>query len=56
MADALTELGIGLVLVSPSDDLGADPRLHHGIEVVDGVRADESATLLKEFFAARRLQ
>ena len=36
--------------------LGADPRLHHGIEVVDGVRADESATLLKEFFAARRLQ
>jgi tRNA(adenine34) deaminase len=34
--------------------LGADPRLHHGIEVVDGVRADESATLLKEFFASRR--
>ena len=32
--------------------LGADPRLHHGIEVRDGVRADESATLLKEFFAA----
>ena len=36
--------------------LGADPRLHHGIEVVDGVRADESATLLREFFAARRVQ
>ncbi len=35
---------------------GADPRLHHGIDVRDGVRADESATLLKEFFAARRLQ
>jgi tRNA(adenine34) deaminase len=35
--------------------LGADPRLHHGIEVIDGVRADESATLLKEFFAARRV-
>jgi len=34
--------------------LGSDPRLHHGIEVVDGVRADESATLLREFFAARR--
>ena len=36
--------------------LGSDPRLHHGIEVVDGVRADDAATLLKEFFAARRLQ
>ncbi len=36
--------------------LGSDPRLHHGIEVVDGVRADESATLLREFFAARRVQ
>jgi tRNA(adenine34) deaminase len=35
--------------------LGADPRLHHGIEVVDGVRADESSTLLREFFAARRV-
>ena len=35
--------------------LGSDPRLHHGIEVVDGVRADESASLLREFFAARRL-
>jgi tRNA(adenine34) deaminase len=34
--------------------LGSDPRLHHGIEVVDGVRADESSTLLKEFFASRR--
>jgi tRNA(adenine34) deaminase len=36
--------------------LGADPRLHHGIEVHDGVRADESSTLLKEFFAARRVE
>ena len=35
---------------------GADPRLHHGIDVRDGVRADEAAALLKEFFAARRLQ
>ena len=34
--------------------LGSDPRLHHGIDVRDGVRADESATLLKEFFAGRR--
>jgi tRNA(adenine34) deaminase len=35
---------------------GTDPRLHHGIDVRDGVRAQESATLLKEFFAGRRLQ
>jgi tRNA(adenine34) deaminase len=35
--------------------LGADPRLHHGIEVVHGVRAEESAALLREFFAARRV-
>ena len=35
---------------------GADPRLHHGIEVRDGVRSAESAALLKEFFAGRRLQ
>ena len=36
--------------------LGADPRLHHGIEVHDGVRADEASALLSEFFATRRLQ
>jgi tRNA(adenine34) deaminase len=35
--------------------LGADPRLHHGIEVVHGVRAEDSSTLLREFFAARRV-
>jgi tRNA(adenine34) deaminase len=35
---------------------GSDPRLHHGIDVRDGVRAQESSTLLKEFFAGRRLQ
>jgi tRNA(adenine34) deaminase len=35
---------------------GADPRLHHAIEVRDGVRSAESAALLKEFFAGRRLQ
>ena len=35
---------------------GADPRLHHGIDVRDGVRAEESATLLREFFERRRLQ
>jgi tRNA(adenine34) deaminase len=36
--------------------LGVDPRLHHGIDVVEGVRAEESSTLLREFFAARRVQ
>jgi tRNA(adenine34) deaminase len=36
--------------------LGADPRLHHGIDVVDGVRAEESGALLKDFFAARRVR
>jgi tRNA(adenine34) deaminase len=35
-------------------NLGADPRLNHQFEVHGGVRADESATLLREFFAERR--
>jgi tRNA(adenine34) deaminase len=35
-------------------NLGADPRLNHELVVVDGVRADECATLLTEFFATRR--
>ncbi len=35
--------------------LGSDPRLNHAIEVHDGVRSDESAALLREFFAGRRL-
>jgi tRNA(adenine34) deaminase len=34
--------------------LGADPRLNHELEVVDGVRADECAALLQSFFSARR--
>ena len=34
--------------------LGADPRLNHEFPVVDGVRADECAALLSEFFATRR--
>jgi tRNA(adenine34) deaminase len=34
--------------------LGADPRLNHELKVVDGVRADEGAALLSEFFAGRR--
>jgi tRNA(adenine34) deaminase len=35
---------------------GTDPRLHHGIDVRDSVRAEESSALLKEFFGGRRLQ
>jgi len=30
------------------------PQLNHRVEVVSGILADESATLLKEFFAPRR--
>ena len=35
-------------------NLGADPRLNHNFEVVAGVGREESAALLKDFFAARR--
>jgi tRNA(adenine34) deaminase len=34
--------------------LGADPRLNHDVAIVHGVRADESAVLLREFFGSRR--
>jgi tRNA(adenine34) deaminase len=34
--------------------LGADPRLNHEVDTVAGVRADEAAALLTEFFASRR--
>lgn len=35
-------------------DIVRDGRLNHRAEVVSGVRAEECATLLREFFAARR--
>ena len=35
-------------------NLGADPRLNHEFEVVRGVRADECAGLLRDFFKALR--
>ena len=35
-------------------NLGADPRLNHDVAIVSGVRADECAGLLHEFFAAQR--
>ena len=35
-------------------DLVRDPRLNHRLDVVGGVREDEAAALLREFFAERR--
>jgi tRNA(adenine34) deaminase len=35
---------------------GSDPRLHHEIRVVDGVDGDAAASLLTEFFVARRVE
>ena len=35
-------------------DLVRDPRLNHRLDVVGGVRADESAAMLRSFFAAKR--
>ncbi len=35
-------------------NLGADPRLNHSFDVVAGVGRDESAALLRDFFAERR--
>ena len=35
-------------------NLGADPRLNHEYEVAAGVRAEECAALLTDFFATRR--
>jgi tRNA(adenine34) deaminase len=35
-------------------NLCADPRLNHEVALVGGVRADEAAALLTDFFTARR--
>ena len=35
-------------------NLGADPRLNHEFEVVPGVRADEGAAVLRDFFSDLR--
>ena len=35
-------------------NLATDPRLNHEFEVIGGVRAEESARLLTDFFAERR--
>jgi tRNA(adenine34) deaminase len=63
-AGAAVAARLGLVAFGAADpkagacgslyNLPADPRLNHEIDVVDGVRAAESAALLAGFFAARR--
>lgn len=40
--------------VSSLFDVVRDPRLNHRVEVVSGVLADESASLLRDFFAGHR--
>jgi tRNA(adenine34) deaminase len=35
-------------------NLGADPRLHHELDIVGGVRSDEAAALVQSFFSQRR--
>jgi tRNA(adenine34) deaminase len=35
-------------------EITADPRLNHRMETAGGLMAEESAELLREFFAARR--
>ncbi len=41
-------------MCSSLGNLLQDERLNHRVELFSGVRADESSTLLKEFFAERR--
>jgi tRNA(adenine34) deaminase len=63
-AGALVLARVGLLVFGSADpkagacgslyNLASDPRLNHELPVVAGVRADECATLLREFFAAKR--
>ena len=63
-AGALVNARIGEVIFGAEDPkagalgsryhLLADPRLNHECDVVHGVRADESAELLRDFFTSRR--
>ena len=63
-AGAAINARLGLVAFGAADpkagatgslyNLAADPRLNHEMPVIAGVRADESATLLRDFFASRR--
>ena len=63
-AGAIVNARVGTVVVGAMDEkAGAagsrynlldDPRLNHTARVIVGIRADESALLLQEFFADRR--
>jgi tRNA(adenine34) deaminase len=63
-AGAAVNARIGAVVFGAADpkagatgslyNLAADPRLNHEMRVVAGVRSDESAALLRQFFAERR--
>jgi tRNA(adenine34) deaminase len=63
-AGAVWAARVGLLVYGAADpkagaagslyNLAADPRLNHATEVVRGVRADECAALLTEFFANKR--
>ena len=63
-AGALVNARIGRVIFGADDPkagalgsryhLLADPRLNHECDVVHGVRAEESAELLRDFFTSRR--
>ena len=63
-AGALQQARVGRVVYGAHDpkagalgslyNLGADPRLNHEFDVVPGVRADECAALLQEFFSDLR--
>ena len=63
-AGALQQARVGRVVFGAADmkagacgslyHLGSDPRLNHEFQTTQGVRGDECARLLTEFFAARR--
>ena len=63
-AGALQQARVGRVVYGADDpkagalgslyNLGADPRLNHEFEVVPGVRRDDCAALLQEFFSDLR--
>ena len=63
-AGALVNSRIGLVVFGADDPkagalgsryhLLADPRLNHECAVIAGIRSDESAVLLRDFFSSRR--
>lgn len=63
-AGAMVQARLGKVVYGAADlrggavlslfNIGGDPRLHHTLEIVDGVMAPDCAALLTEFFEQRR--